>query len=152
MRTQDLLVVLVPQQWTHLTLSIYRINQLPRLYVPEFHCLIRRTSACCQEVSLPWAPGKSLDSGFMPWKLVLYLTGSNVPNHCEVIIAARSKPTGIVFEPTNFPSVPLKLKHNIMRWPDIMADNFGVSWSCEQEAISEGRWGDTTGMAFKSSD
>ena len=85
----------------------------------------------------------------MSLELVFYFTRSNVPDHRKIIVTAWRQSTGIMLEPTDLPSVPLKLEHDIMRGPDIMANNFGVSGSGKQKAISKCRRRYSTGMAFE---
>ena len=48
MRTQNLLVVLVPDQRTDLAVGVHSVNQLPGLDVPETHRLVGSSSASCQ--------------------------------------------------------------------------------------------------------
>lgn len=62
----------------------------------------------------------------MTLKLVLNFTRSDVPNHGEIVIAAWSQATRIVLKPTDLSSMTLKLGNDIMRRPDIMADNLGI--------------------------
>jgi hypothetical protein len=53
---------------------------------------------------------------------------------------------------TYFASMSLKLKYNVMRGSDIMADDFGVSGSGKKKSISKGRGRYSTGMAFEGSE
>jgi hypothetical protein len=43
-----------------------------------------------------------------------------------------------MFQSTDLTSVPFKLEHNIMRRPDIMAEDFAVSGASKEKAVSEG--------------
>jgi hypothetical protein len=40
MRTQDLLILLIPNEGTDLTLSVHCVDELSSLDVPEPHCLV----------------------------------------------------------------------------------------------------------------
>jgi hypothetical protein len=84
--------------------------------------------------------------------LVLNLACSNVPNHRKVIITTWGQAASIVFQSTNLTSVSFELKHNVVRRPDIMAEDFAVSGASKQKAVSKGRWGDTRSVAFEGPD
>lgn len=60
-RTQNLLVLLIPDEGAYLTLCIDSIDQFSCLDVPESHRLVVGSTTRRQQISLPWAPSQGLD-------------------------------------------------------------------------------------------
>lgn len=114
MRANDFLIVPIPENGAHLTISIKRLHKFPLVSGPEFHRLISRAPSARKQVLLPRAPRERLDGSLVLSEGVPGSLQVQVPYHQVVVV-----PTGRQLRAV---ARPLQAAH-LLRVPEQLRDH-----------------------------
>jgi len=122
----NLLVLAAPSEGGNLRTSVDAVDTSTSSGVPEVDVPVVRSTTSGEEVWLPWAPAKSLDSGaVVGLRELRSIERAGIPNRDEVVVTTCSKLSAICapFETTYFTHVVVELSNLVLSNTNVMVED-----------------------------